>query len=384
MTQFIPSILILTTRKLHTAPRVLREILVLEDNYKIVTVGHTPAESATSVDFIEAKTIRQSLSERIINIVSWFLRVNPPVIETLSLRFSDIKDMVARVDPTIIITHEPHFLPYLKKLKSRGNFKIIFNAHEYHPLEFSNYWYWNIFWKPYYDNIYRNCLPSVDLFINVCDTIAEKCYAEFKKQSIIIPNTSVFYDLKPSINNDKLTRIIHHGGCIPSRKIELMIEVARMLGTGYHLDLMLTLNEGKYFEYIQKLVAETNNVKIIPPVKFNEIVPFTNKYDIGLFLLPPSNYNYSVALPNKLFEFIQARLCVAIGPSPEMMNYVNKYDLGLISEDFTVASMVSSIRSLTPEKIQQFKQNCNLPAKKLSAETFNKLFTDSVNEIIKN
>jgi hypothetical protein len=241
-----------------------------------------------------------------------------------------------------------------------------------------------MFWKPYYENIYRNCLPAVDLFINVCDSIATKCFEEFGKKSIVIPNASIFHDLKPSEISPKQIRIIHHGGCIPSRKIEVMIQVAEILGEGYQLDLMLTLNEGKYYDQIKTMVAGVPNVSLIPPVAFENIVPFTNQYDIGLFLLPPTNYNYSVALPNKLFEFIQARLCIATGPSPEMMNYVNAYDLGVVSESFTPESMVEAIRALSAEKIQKYKQNCDLSARKLSAETFNKLFTDSVNEITKN
>lgn len=384
MNPTLPKLLILTTRKLHNAPRVLREIQALAGDFNIITVGYTPAESIKPVEFIETKTIRQSWAERIVNIISRVFRINPPVIESLSLRLSDLKELVVRTRPVVIITHEPHFLPFLMKLKEVWQFKIVYNAHEYYPLEFSDYWYWNMFWKPYYENIYRSCLPSVDLFINVCESIADKCYSEFKKESIVIPNASVFHDLNPSNTDGKLIRIIHHGSCIPSRKIEMMIAVAKSLGEGYQLDLMLTLAEGKYYEKIEKLVSESPNVKLIPPVKFDQIVSFTNQYDIGLFLLPPTNYNYSVALPNKLFEFIQARLCIAIGPSPEMMNYVKKYDLGIISEDFSAESMAIAIRKLDVDKIQKFKQNCNLSANKLSAETFNKLFRDSVNKIIKN
>lgn len=377
---FNPSLLILTTRKLHTAPRVLREIQALAEDYKIITLGHTPAETITSVEFIDVKTIRQSLSERIVNIVSRMLRINPPLIEALSLRLADIKNLVDKTSPDVIITHEPHFLPYLKKLKNIYHFKIVYNAHEYHPLEFSDHWYWNAFWKPYYENIYNTCLPSVDLFINVCDSIAQKCEAEFKRKSIVIPNASIYYNLKPS-QNKGIIKAIHHGGCIPSRKIEVMIEVAKILGKDFHLDLMLTLNEGNYFDEIKKLVDEVDNVKIIEPVPFDQIVPFSSQYDIGLFLLPPTNYNYSVALPNKLFEFIQARLCVAIGPSPEMSNIVKKYNLGVVSNDFTAESMVEIIGSLTRSQIQEYKMKSDEAASKLSAENFNKLFVDSINEL---
>lgn len=377
------TLLILTTRKLHNAPRVLREIQALASDYKIITVGHTPPESTEMVEFINVNEIRYSFFERVINTISRLIRITSPIVKSFSLRYRDINNLITRTQPDIIITHEPHFLPYLKKLKANNKFKIVYNAHEYHPLEFSDHWYWNMFWKPYYENIYRTCLPVVDLFINVCDSITQKCIEQFGKESIVIPNASMFHDLVPSETNDQQIRIIHHGGCIPSRKIEMMIQVAKLLGKGYQLDLMLTLNEGKYYEQIKGMVSDVSNVRIIPPVNFDQIVPFTNQYDIGLFLLPPTNYNYSVALPNKLFEFIQARLCIAIGPSPEMSNIVRKHNLGVVSEDFTAESMAQTIKSLTKTQIDMFKSCSHEAANKLSAENFNRLFVDSIKNLIK-
>ena len=46
---------------------------------------------------------------------------------------------------------------------------------------------------------------------------------------------------------------------------------------------------------------------------------------------PPINFNNKLALPNKLFDYVQARLGVLIGPSPEMVHYVEEYDLGEVA-----------------------------------------------------
>ena len=56
----------------------------------------------------------------------------------------------------------------------------------------------------------------------------------------------------------------------------------------------------------------------------HEIVDTIAEYDIGLFILSPINFNYYHALPNKLFEFIQARLAIAVSPSPEMARIVHR------------------------------------------------------------
>ena len=56
----------------------------------------------------------------------------------------------------------------------------------------------------------------------------------------------------------------------------------------------------------------------------HELPRMANDYDVGLYLLPPTNFNQRYALPNKFFEFIQGRLAIAIGPSPEMAKLVER------------------------------------------------------------
>ncbi|MBX7491583.1 capsular biosynthesis protein, partial [Helicobacter sp. Faydin-H70] len=99
-----------------------------------------------------------------------------------------------------------------------------------------------------------------------------------------------------------------------------------------------------------------------------EIIPFSTQYDIGFYILQPTNYNGYFALPNKFFEFIQARLAIAIGPSPEMARYVKEYHLGIIAKDFTPQSMAQELNKLTKQDILKYKENANKTARILNAE----------------
>ena len=112
------------------------------------------------------------------------------------------------------------------------------------------------------------------------------------------------------------------------------------------------------------------------------IPQFLNKFDIGVFLLPPVNFNYRNALPNKLFEFVQARLAVAIGPTPEMARLVQKHDLGLVSPDFTPESLAGLLAGLTHERVRELKMNADRAAKELSAETGRRTMLKLVGELL--
>ena len=141
------------------------------------------------------------------------------------------------------------------------------------------------------------------------------------------------------------------------------------LDSRFTLDLMLVQTaDEEYYKNLESQVSQVKNTRIIPIVPFEEIIPFTSQYDIGMFLVPFSTFNLKMCLPNKFFEFIQARLAIAIGPSPEMAKLVQQYHLGIISKDFTPKSMAESLNKLTKEEILQYKENSNKTAKILNAE----------------
>jgi hypothetical protein len=114
----------------------------------------------------------------------------------------------------------------------------------------------------------------------------------------------------------------------------------------------------------------------------HEIVPFTNQYDIGLFLVPPTNFNLEHTLPNKFFEFIQARLAVAIGPSIEMKKIVEEYDCGVVSSDFTPKTLAKQLNALTTEKITYYKNQSHKAASVLNADTNRRRIKEIVSELI--
>lgn len=50
-------------------------------------------------------------------------------------------------------------------------------------------------------------------------------------------------------------------------------------------------------------------------------------FRIGVHILPPVSFNHRYAMPDKLFDCLQARFGVLIGPSPEMAGVVREHEL---------------------------------------------------------
>jgi hypothetical protein len=211
----------------------------------------------------------------------------------------------------------------------------------------------------------------------------------FNVKPVVISNANNYHDINPSeVPHDKI-RLVHHGIATPSRKLELMIETVGILDQRFTLDLIL-LTPGfaskktrGYLDELRKLASGNPRIKIIPPVKSTEVVGAIRKYDIGIFLLPPVNFNYENTLPNKLFDFIQARLGVAVGPTPEMAEIVRHYSLGIVSDEFTPTSLAGQLAKLTRSQIETFKKNASVAAKELNAEINAVKINQLISEILK-
>ncbi|MFM7086936.1 MAG: hypothetical protein ACKOXO_08110 [Cyanobium sp.] len=139
-----------------------------------------------------------------------------------------------------------------------------------------------------------------------------------------------------------------------------------MLDERFSLTLMLVAPpRSAYLRKLRRLAAMQGRTEVVPPVSFEAIVPTLNAYDIGVSLLPPVTINQKLALPNKLFEFIQARLAVATSPNPAMADLVDRHRVGVVSEAYTPAALAAVLNRLTADQIDAMKQSSHVAADRL-------------------
>lgn len=372
------NLLILSLSPLHKDPRVLRQINWLKDEYKITTVGLTPSkiEGLDHVNYTEAASPPLKKLRRILKLLtkdydSFYWRdEKKEIVEKLrGKKFSKI------------IANDFDTLPMAFALAGGGgeDTKILFDAHEYAPQHLEDQWEWRLLVQPIAQDICRKFIPKVDAASTVCQSIAEKYEENFGRKFALITNAPDYAaDLSPTpVNADKI-RMIYHGVASESRETDKQIEMMKFLDKRYELNLMI-IGQDSYINKLKNLARGFENIKFLPPVETREIPRFTNQFDIGLFLLPPTNTNYQYALPNKFFEYIQARLAIAIGPSVEMSRVVKKYDLGVVADDFTPQSMAKTVEGMSVEKINYYKSQSHKYAYELSADSNREKFLEMVN-----
>ena len=282
-----------------------------------------------------------------------------------------------------IIAHHPTSLVLASELSKAKRIPFIFNAHEYYPRQFEHKEDWVKNEKPELDYIMKKYLPKASTTLCVGQIIGETYIKEFKiNDYVFIPNDKPYFKFSPKKTGNRI-RIIHHGGAIRGRSIHKTIEMMAILPEKeYELHLMLMPIDKEYLQELVLLSEKFNNVFFHKPVNFENIIPFLSTFDIGLYLLPPSNFNNLNCLPNKIYEFIQARLCIITSPNPEMSTLIKQNGLGLCSEDYTVKSMAETIQSVSSQQIDNFKQHVDAKAKELSSENTEKLIRKTVSLIV--
>lgn len=261
-----------------------------------------------------------------------------------------------------------------------GHTRILFDAREYYARENEESWRWRVLWQRFNDYLCRHYLPQADAVFTVSPGLAEGYRSEYGIQCQILPSASAWQDLQPRPTQNQNIRLIHHGIASPGRHIEIMIDAIAQTDSRFTLDLMLVHDDSAYYEHLQRVAAKSVRVKIIPPVPLHEIVSNISSYDVGIFLLQPNTFNHIHTLPNKLFEFIQARLAVAVSPVPDMAGLVQQYGIGCVAPDFSSKSFASTLNALTAALIDEYKENTHKAAKKLCWEETSKVLLKALGQ----
>lgn len=276
----------------------------------------------------------------------------------------------AALAPAFIAVHDLELLPLALRIRElAGGGRVLFDAREYYPRHFEDRPLWRLLVGPFNRYLTRRYLGRADAVVTVSRGLAEAYRREYGVACGFLPSYPAYADLAPAPPRDGLVRLLHHGSVSRSRRLELTIEAMRRLPPAFVLDLVLVGPDAAYVARLRRLARPLGNrVRFLPPVPFAELITFSHGYDVGVFLVPPASFNLRFTLPNKFFEFIQARLAVAIGPSCEMAPIVQRYDCGIIADSFAPAALARSLAALTAADLMRLKTNSDRAARALNAD----------------
>ncbi|MFS0893293.1 glycosyltransferase [Microbacterium sp. 179-I 3D3 NHS] len=219
----------------------------------------------------------------------------------------------------------------------------------------------------YLDWLLRRVVPFTTSSSAVSPLIAQR-YRSLGLDPEVITNAGPSLALAPGEVGSPI-RLVHSGNAQPGRGLRQLVRAVTRTRTDVTLDLYLVPNDVRFHTELSGLAAEAGErVALHPPVPREALVPTLNGRDVGVFVLPPTTENGELALPNKFFDFVQARLAVIVGPSPEMADLTRRHGLGVVTDDFTEDALVAALDQLTPEGVRAGKQAADHAAVALSGD----------------
>ncbi len=357
-------VLVLSFTDLGRDPRVHRQIRFLAERYHVVAAG-TGDPGVPGVEFVPLAPRPKGLGGRLVGAA----RLATRAYEAYYWATRSVSECLRRLDGTrvdLVLANDIDALPVALRLA--GSTPVLFDAHEYAPLEFEDRWLFRLLHTPYRFHLCRTYMPRAHGCSTVCERIAEEYEHITGRRPAVVWNAPDFEALEPSVVQPDRIRLVHHGGAQRSRKLAGMIRMMDDLDERFSLDLVLVGPDVRSIDALRRAAGRDPRIRFLDPVPMRALPTFLNRYDLGVFLLPPVNFNYRYALPNKLFEFVQARLGVAIGPSPEMARVVRRHDLGIVADDFAPHVLAARLRALDAGSVAAFKANAHRAAHELSAE----------------
>jgi len=257
----------------------------------------------------------------------------------------------------IIHANDWEALPVAAEAAKARNAKVIFDAHEYAPLELEHRRLWKIIYKPAVIYFIRKYASQVNASITVAPLISERYREEFGLSPIVVLNAPEREPIRHRSTMTQAIRLVHHGGAFPDRRLEKMIETLSFCDPRFELHFLLVASQSGYLDRLKKLAKKRTPGRIFfhDPVAPEKIVSRISEYDMGFYLLESNSYNNRVALPNKFFDFIIAGLAVCIGPSVSMAEMVRRYGFGVVAPSFNPQEVAETLNHVSQEQLTKMK-----------------------------
>ncbi len=393
------SICILSFSPISSDARVLRQIKYLSPFYDITIIGYGPPhpayEDSPGISWIrldrqdQIPSLTTALKARTFRGIRFFARVANKLQQARNKLLS-LSGIVLPLASEAWYWKQPQYeeawrhasanrydayhgndwdaLPIAAQAARKNHSALVMDLHEYAPLEYEELPLWWIK-KRFITYILKKYSPWADASITVASPIAERYRDEFGFYPTVIMNAPENIPGLHHKTESSSVRLIHHGGASRLRHPELMIKTIAQCDERYSLHFMFIHNE-----YVEKLkrTAEAvapERVFFHDPVPPELITQTISRFDVGFYMLPPTNYNNLVALPNKFFDFICAGLPVCIGPSPSMAGLVENYGFGVVCPSFSPSHMASLLNRTTKEEWAAMRMAAGKAAIGINART---------------
>lgn len=242
------------------------------------------------------------------------------------------------------------------------NKKIVFDSHELFPEipelvnrpNVKKVWLTLEKWiVPHLKNNYTVCNSIADFYKKKYGTSFETIMNLPTKKEVIL---GAF-----SFQKNKKKIILYQGAINIGRGLENLIETMKFLKN----HILVIIGDGDIQKALCQQVSlekQNNTIIFLGKIVPKELHKLTPLADLGISLEEDLGLNYKFALPNKIFDYIQAEIPVLVTNLPEMSKVVQHYNVGEIVKNSNPEKLAKQIEQLLKKS---FNKELKLAKKEL-------------------
>lgn len=240
------------------------------------------------------------------------------------------------------------------------------------------------FVKRFWLKLEQFLLPKLKNSYTVCDSITNYYNSKYNANFKVIknfPKTIAKIQLGQfpfEISNKKI--ILYQGALNVGRGLDLMIDT-----TQYLENVILILIGTGDIEFLLK--QRVKNLNLQEKVKFlgkltpNQLRTLTPLADLGLSLEEDLGLNYRYALPNKIFDYIQALVPILISDLEEMKKVIELYAVGEIISSREPKKLAEQITNILQNEKGFYSKQLELAKKDLNWDKESEKLVDLFNNL---
>jgi hypothetical protein len=355
-------ILVISFSGLRSDARVLKQLRLLAERYEVDTCGYGPAPEGVHQHVEIPADLPVWRYPRLPVILRRFRRA---YWRNSAIAYARRMLPVGEYD--VVLANDIDAVGLALALRpARG---VHADLHEYAPRQREDLLRWRVFVAPFVRWMCRAYLPRAASVTTVGQGIADEYRRRFGVETEVVRNAAPYAPgLRPS-PVDAPIRLVHSGAALADRNISSICDAVERSHRSITLDLYLTPNDPGYLAALSERASRSERITLHDPVPYDELVTTLNAYDVGVHILRPVNFNNRWALPNKVFDYVQARLGVIVGPSPEMERLVRGHGVGAVATGFDAADLTQVLDDLTAGEVEKWKSASAMHAMELSSSS---------------
>lgn len=216
----------------------------------------------------------------------------------------------------------------------------------------------------------ERCDAVISVSPSICQILKEK--SQGKADVHLVRNIAPYYGnvlQNAQLFHHKLqlppeTRIVlYQGGITAVRGINQLLDAMELIGPDRNITLvMLGPISPIYYNQIGKRILASRTLRhtvyYLEAVAPEDLLDWTTSAHLGIHPILNCRANHYHCLPNKLFEYIQAEIPVAVSNMPHMKQIVDDYQIGFTFDPENPAEMASRIQEFfdSPDQQQLYYQ----------------------------